>query len=464
MKRLGILFSTCIAHHLFINIGDIPCKSSLLLLVSRHQNGTDIAITDGKGQVTNVNVKGHFLPADCEQKESCRDLTVLNRLSHQYVAFVPGISSVLILDIRLVGQIVSINDVYRKDLPASAGCSEIGIFVLRESVFVSCLNSAEGYLAFMLLRLNASNIEGSTISAPVTTFFGVQDQIISNFVTVAFGSNPDAQQIYFQTGPNLYYCTPLSHSCNLDPIAILPNCPRPYRLAYPSGNTMMLYCEEAFVVYVDIQEGAVLNVSSNAKFGRPYVCTDRNVRLRRLVVVFKADSNYVQYGIWSQGGGVKNVTLRGQNFDMGVCVIANERTLFIYVDKVDGVYATDLVSETTRLLVDGVCLSNSSFHPLSIVEDHLVVQGAGCGHVSLFDLNTRNVTRIFEVEYSAEAATELVLTAQGDANCSVGQPVYHEGWRLSSSSVTWMCAGAVVTLASIVAVLIIVFFLYCSKR
>lgn len=409
--------------------------------------------------IADINVEGHVLPSDCEQKEFYRDLTVLNRSQgHQYVAFVPGISSVLILDVRLIGKILSVNDYYRKDVPGSAGCSEVGVFTLRESVFVSCLNAAEGYLEFMLLKLNASDIKGSTISAPVTKFFyDVQDQI-SNFVTVKVGSNPDAQQIYFQTGPYLYYCTPLSYSCNSDPIAILPNCPYPYRLEYPSGNTMMLYCKDAFVVYVDIQEAAVLNVSSNVEFGRPYVCADRNVRL----VVFKSSSNYVQYGVWSQGGGVKNVTLRGQYFESGVCVQANERTLFVYVDKVDGVYVTDVVSETARLLVDRGCLSNSSFHPLSIVEDHLVVKEAGCGQVSLFDLRL-NVTRILEVEYSAETTIELVLTAQGDADCSVTEPEYQGGRRLPST-VSWVgiLIGAGVLVVIVVALIIIFFF--CSKR
>lgn len=436
----------------------IPCESTdSLLLVSRHDSGTKVIVTDDKGRVVSaVTVEGHLLPADCEQKESCRNLTVLDRSqAYQYVVLIPGASSVLLLDIRLTGQVFSINDYYRRDV---AGCDEVGAHMLRNSVFVSCLRAAWNRLSFMLFHLNASDFKSSTLSAPVSDFPYVQDQI-SNFIRVTLGSTPDAEQIYFQTGPYLYYCTPLSYTCYTDPVA-LPDCPRLYRLVYPGGNTIMLYCEEAFVVYVDIQEWAVLNVTSIVDYGQPYLCADRNVRL----ALFKGSSNYVQYGTWSQGSSNRNVTLRGHNFDSGACVQANHTTFFVYVDKLDGVYVTDVVNQSSHLLVEGECLTNSSFNRLrTLFEDQLLINEMGCGRVELFAF-TQNTIKTFEVGHM-ETITELVLKPLTDGNCSIDQGLSTEPVD-SESKLLKIAVPSVVIAILVIAILVssITGFRLCHKN
>ena len=138
----------------------------------------------------------------------------------------------------------------------------------------------------------------------------------------------------------------------------------PCTIAAAAGQTMIANCEQG-AIYFDLTYGQWINQTTYAEYGRPFICPNPDVRL----AVFP--DSYVQYGLWSRDTR-ENINVSGLEFDSGVCFGTQNRTLFAYIDRDDGVYILDpLTSNFTQLSSKG-CL-NGRCDPLLIFDNKYIV-------------------------------------------------------------------------------------------
>ena len=267
----------------------------------------------------------------------------------QYVVFVPLENAIGILDFRYRKDELLLHAYYVTPLSLTeVSCNPVGVFDILLSTYAVCLRSSD--LVVYEVVLNQTQITNTLRRRLTAVRLPDPPNLLSNIISISLGNSFDQKHLFLTVGINVYKITP--HQYSIQMVGTLKDSGTisvPCTIA-AAGRTMIANCERG-AIYFDLTYGQWINQTTYAEHGRPFICPNPDVRL----AVFP--SSYVQYGLWSQNTR-ENINIPGLEFDSGVCFGTQNRTLFAYIDREDGVYVLDpLTSNSTQLSSKG-CLND----------------------------------------------------------------------------------------------------------
>ena len=350
------------------------CIDEFLVTTENKSAGLQVSIFtkdggDGSHQtLTTELISGRFLSSECGPKNfRCQNLLVissqLNATTTQYIVFIPLVDGLLLLDLRYNGtQQLSFSSYHIINIQ-NIGCSPTSSFKILRSTYTVCLGVRTQYLTVLMVLLNTTSLRESRISGPLIRFHGLEDPPrVSNFLYVPL-QRLGVYQIYFSTAQYLYALDPRSYLSR--EIGELASCNSVTWLAYAGDETLIAYCSDNSAIYFDINSEEAGNPIPYSQMGQRFICPNPDIRL----AVYPA--SYIQYGLWSRDTR-DNINIPGLEFDSGVCFGTQNRTLFAYIDREDGVYVLELPTFSLTQLSSQGCL-NGQCDPLFLFENRYIV-------------------------------------------------------------------------------------------
>ena len=350
------------------------CIDEFLVTAENKSAGVQVSIftKDGGGgshqTLTTELISDRFLSSECGPKNlRCQDLLVissqLNATTTKYILFIPLVDGLLLLDLRYNGtQRLSFSSYHIINIQ-NIGCSPTSSFNILRSTYTVCLGIRTQYLTVLEVLVNTTSIRESRISVPLIRFHGLEDPPrVSNFLYVPL-QRLGIYHIYFATARYLYALDPRSYLAR--EIGELASCNSVTLLAYAGDETLIAYCSDDSAIYFDINSEEAGDPVPYSQRGQPFICPNPDVRL----AVYPA--SYIQYGLRSRDNR-ENINIPGLEFDSGVCFGTQNKTLFAYIDRKDGVYILELSTSNFTQLSSKSCL-NGHCDPLLIFDNKYIV-------------------------------------------------------------------------------------------
>ena len=282
---------------------------------------------------------------------------------HQYVVFVPLENAIGILDFRYREDELLLHAYYVTPLSLTeVSCNPVGVFDILRSTYAVCLRSSD--LVVYEIILNQTQIKNTLRHRLTAVCLPVSPNLLSNIISISLGDSFDQKHLFFTVGIDVYKITP--HQYLIQMVGTLKDSGTisvPCTIA-AAGRTMIANCEWG-AIYFDLTYEQWINRTTYAEHGRPFICPNPDVRL----AVFPA--SYIQYGLWSQDTR-ENINIPGLEFDSGMCFGTQNRTLFAYIDREDGVYVLDPPTSNSTQLSSKECL-NDHCDPLLIFDNKYTV-------------------------------------------------------------------------------------------
>ena len=379
--------------------------------------------------------ENHSLSSGCgPQFWRCQTVLVKRYpILQQYVVFVPLENAIGILDYRYREDELLLHAYYVTPLSLTeVSCNPVGVFDILRSTYVVCLRSS--VLVIYEILLNRTHITKTLQRRRTSVRLPDSPNLLSNIIFISLGNSFDQKHLFFTVGIDVYKITPHEYVIQMvgtlkDSGTISVAC----TIAAAGGQTVVANCERG-AIYFDLMYGQWINQTTYAEHGRPFICPNPDIRL----AVFPA--SYIQYGLWSQNTR-ENINIPGLEFDSGVCFGTQNRTLFAYIDRAEGVYVLDpLTSNSTQLSSKG-CL-NGRCDPLLMFDSKyivlrerynstiIVVDSKLSRIIEATDLSADLVTMIpyLEVTISSTSTTEgtastTTITTIGGGNSSTSEGI-----------------------------------------
>ena len=310
--------------------------------------------------------ENHSLSSGCGPKFwRCQNVLVKRYpILQQYVIFVPLDNAIGIMDFRYREEELLLHAYYVTPLSLTeVSCNPAGLFDILRSTYVVCLKS--GDLVVYEIVLNRTHITNTLRHRRTAVHLHDSSNLLSNIMFISLGNLFDQKHLFFTVGIDVYKITP--HEYVIQMVGTLRDSGTisvPCTIAAAGGQTLIANCEQV-VIYFDLIYESWINRTTYSQRGQPFICPNPDVRL----AIFPA--SYIQYGLWSRNTR-ENINIPGLEFDSGVCFSTQNKTLFAYIDRKDGVYVLELLTSNFTQLSSKSCL-NGHCDPLLIFDNKYIV-------------------------------------------------------------------------------------------
>ena len=262
---------------------------------------------------------------------------------------------------------------HKIDVSVKYNCSPTASYSIHGSCYTICINSDARSIRLLRLKLNATNLEKSSVSDVEAFNF---DGNLTNTLYVDLPSR-SGPVIFFATEYHIFYFKPL-----LGLIAELNVGLRDWECSattidYIGDWEMIVYCENEQAVYVDINSESIFYAVQYGKEGRPYACPNPDIYLA-------VTAQYVTYAHRSTNL-VTDSILPGRDFEDGICFGTENTTLFAFTDRVNG---TQVFNGSSFKMLSSRGCTNYPCLPLVVLRDRYLAireKRKGSWYISIFD-------------------------------------------------------------------------------
>ena len=391
--------------------------------------GVDITISSGGGVVYNICLPDHRLPSECgKQNVYCRQNLVISVAPWSVRIFIPLSGAFGVVDITR-NDTVSDFAVEHHVVSINRQCSPVTFFKMLHSVFAVCLNFQTDY--FNILSINVDTLQVQYVFPQPQYQISLQTPLqISNFIVrdIPDSSAPSDQVLYLTSGSYLYRILPLTTTS--DEIGTLPDCTIPYILMHSEdGSTLLASCGDT-MVYFDLQEWQILNITTVTANGYQYICQGANARLIALPLM----NQTVELNInWWDSEAISSLLLNTDFPYLGVCFGHGSQISFAFVNET-GVFLSNIshAGIRTASLYVSQCTGNQQYDRLEVFfEEYLLVHQECMGRSSSVVIDTKsmsvqttsdNLLVLFQLAVPLPQPTSAVTTAPFSSNSTQSYP------------------------------------------